>query len=72
MRVGSAPEGHPGAVELLVAGSSGLVGRRLSGALVEAGHTVRAMTRRPQDHAGAGRDVYGDVHDPASPRGATS
>ncbi len=53
-------------MQLLVAGSSGFVGRRLAPALVEAGHTTRAMTRRPSEHDGAGEPVYGDVHDPDS------
>ena len=51
---------------VLVAGASGFVGRRLCPALTEAGHEVRAMTRRPFGYAGAGRPVRGDVHDPDS------
>jgi uncharacterized protein YbjT (DUF2867 family) len=35
-------------------------------ALVEAGHRVRAMTRRPADYTGAGEPIGADVHDPAS------
>jgi uncharacterized protein YbjT (DUF2867 family) len=53
-------------MRVLVAGASGFVGRRLAPALVEGGHTVRAMTRRPADYRGAGEAVYGDVADPAS------
>jgi uncharacterized protein YbjT (DUF2867 family) len=49
---------------VLVAGASGFVGRRLCPALVEAGHEVIAMTRRPDSYAGAGTAVYGDVHSP--------
>ena len=48
---------------VLVAGASGFVGRRLCPALTEAGHDVRAMTRRPDAYAGAGTAVFGDVHD---------
>lgn len=48
---------------VLVAGASGFVGRRLTAALVEAGHDVRAMTRRPEAHHGPGEPVHGDVHD---------
>ncbi len=51
---------------VLVAGASGFVGRRLCTALSEAGHEVRAMTRHPDDHEGAGTPVYGDVHDPGT------
>lgn len=49
---------------LLVTGASGFVGRRLVPALVEAGHEVRAMTRRPDDYDGAGVAVGADVNEP--------
>jgi len=51
-------------VKVLVAGASGFVGRRLCPALIEAGHDVQAMTRRPESYQGGGAAVYGDVHDP--------
>jgi uncharacterized protein YbjT (DUF2867 family) len=51
-------------VKVLVAGASGFVGRRLCPALIEAGHEVQAMTRRPESYEGGGAAVYGDVHDP--------
>ena len=51
---------------VLVAGASGFVGRRLTQALEDAGHDVRAMTRKPLDYAGPGEPVHGDVHDEAS------
>ena len=51
---------------VLVTGASGFVGSHLAEALVAAGHTVRAMTRRPEDYEGAGEPVAGDVSDPAS------
>ena len=55
---------------VLVTGASGFVGSRLTVALAEAGHEVRAMTRHPDDYTGAGEAVYGDVADPESLRDA--
>ena len=57
-------------MKVLVAGSTGFVGRRLCPALGAAGHDVLAMTRRPEDYDGAGEAVRGDVADPASLAGA--
>jgi uncharacterized protein YbjT (DUF2867 family) len=51
---------------ILVTGASGFIGSHLAEALVAAGHTVRAMTRRPGEYAGAGHPVHGDVADPRS------
>ncbi|EON22474.1 MULTISPECIES: NAD(P)H-binding protein [Nocardioides] len=51
---------------VLVTGATGFVGRRVVPALTDAGHTVRAMTRRPEDYAGTGEPVGADVDDPAS------
>lgn len=51
---------------VLVTGASGFIGRRLTKALAEAGHEIRAMTRRPDDYTGPGTAVYGDVHEPDS------
>ena len=51
---------------ILVTGASGFIGRRLVPALVEEGHEVRAMTRTPEEYAGLGDPVHGDVHDPSS------
>lgn len=51
---------------ILVTGATGFVGRRLVPALVEAGHEVRAMTRRPETYDGPGKAVHGDVADRAS------
>ncbi len=51
---------------VLVTGATGFVGARLTTELAERGATVRAMTRRPDDYAGAGEAVFGDVGDRAS------
>ena len=59
-----------GAVQVLVTGASGFVGSRLTPALEEAGHEVRAMTRKPDRYSGAGTPVAGDVTDEASLRRA--
>jgi len=52
--------------DVLVAGGTGFVGRRLVPALADAGHDVRVMTRSPERYAGPGTAVHGDVDDPAS------
>jgi len=57
-------------MKVLVAGSSGFVGRRLCPELQAAGHSVQAMTRHPDTYTGAGSPVYGDVHDAESLRAA--
>ncbi len=49
---------------VLVTGASGFIGRRLVPLLVEQGHQVRAMTRRPESYGGDGTPVGGDVHVP--------
>ena len=49
-----------------VTGASGFVGSHLCQALVDAGHTVRAMTRHPDDYDGPGAAVYGDVSETGS------
>jgi uncharacterized protein YbjT (DUF2867 family) len=52
--------------QVLVAGATGFVGSRLVQALVDAGHPVRAMTRRPDSYDGPGEAVGGDVQEPAT------
>ncbi len=51
---------------VLVTGATGFIGRRLVPALVDDGHTVRAMTRRPEQYDGLGEPVGADVMDPES------
>ncbi|ANH37560.1 hypothetical protein I601_1118 [Nocardioides dokdonensis FR1436] len=51
---------------VLVTGATGFVGRRLVPALIDAGHEVRAMTRRPEQYDGPGEPVHGDVDDPGT------
>ncbi len=50
----------------LVTGASGFVGRALVTALIEAGHSVRAMTRNVAGYDGPGEPVTGDVSKPES------
>ena len=51
---------------VLVTGATGFIGSRLVPALVERGHRVKAMTRRPERYDGPGEPVAGDVSDPGS------
>ena len=53
-------------LQVLVTGATGFVGARLAAALVEEGHDVRAMTRRPEAYDGPGTPVAGDVAKPDS------
>ena len=53
-------------LDVLVTGATGFIGRRLTPALLEDGHHVRAMTRNPDSYDGPGDAVRGDVSDPAS------
>ena len=51
---------------ILVTGATGFIGRRLVPALLDEGHDVRAMTRRPEAYHGPGEPVPGDVNDRAT------
>ena len=51
---------------VLVTGATGFIGSRLVRALVDQGHHVKAMTRTPDDYAGPGDPVHGDVFDPGT------
>jgi len=55
---------------ILVTGATGFIGRRLVPALLDAGHDVRAMTRRPDQYDGPGTAVGGDVDDASTLRPA--
>ncbi len=55
---------------VLVTGATGFIGRRLVPALLDAGHDVRAMTRRPASYDGPGDPVGADVMDADSLRPA--
>ena len=55
---------------VLVTGATGFIGKRLVPALIEDGHDVRAMTRRPESYDGPGTPVGADVGDPDSLRSA--
>ena len=58
------------AEHVLIAGATGFVGSSLAEALEKDGHSVLAMTRRPDSYGGIGKPVFGDVDQPASLRSA--
>jgi uncharacterized protein YbjT (DUF2867 family) len=64
--MGTSGDVTPPPLHILVTGATGFVGRRLTPSLIEAGHEVRAMTRRPEAYDGPGTAVGADVDDPDS------
>jgi uncharacterized protein YbjT (DUF2867 family) len=54
------------ALRVLVTGASGFIGTRLCPALIDAGHEVIAMTRRPEKYTGVGTPAAADVSDPGT------
>ena len=57
-------------MRILLTGASGAVGSDLAPALVAAGHSVVAATRRPAEHRGPGDPVTVDLDDPDADLGA--
>ncbi|WP_375478461.1 NAD(P)H-binding protein [uncultured Jatrophihabitans sp.] len=51
-------------MRILVTGASGFIGRHLVPELLDAGHEVAAMTRRPESYTGGGEPVGADVARP--------
>lgn len=58
------------AVQVLLSGATGFIGRGLAPLLLDAGHDVRAMTRRPDTYDGPAKPVGGDTDEPDSLRAA--
>ena len=57
-------------MRVAVAGATGFIGAVLAERLMEDGHDVTALTRRPDDYTGAGRAVHADIDDADSLRRA--
>jgi uncharacterized protein YbjT (DUF2867 family) len=57
-------------MRVAVTGATGFIGSVLTTALMVEGHDVTALTRRPDEYAGAGRAAYADIGDGESLRRA--
>ena len=57
-------------MRVAVTGATGFIGAVLAKALTDHGHDVTALTRHPDDYAGAGRAVRADIGDAESLRQA--
>ncbi len=53
-------------MKVAVVGATGFIGSLLVPALIERGHSVRALTRTRDTYRGAGTPVHADLDDPAS------
>ncbi len=51
-------------MRIVVTGATGFIGRTLVPALIDAGHEVTALTRKPERYTGAGKPVGADVGRP--------
>ena len=51
------PKAGSTSMKVAIAGASGFIGSALASSLVDAGHTVTALTRQPDRYSGAGTPV---------------
>jgi uncharacterized protein YbjT (DUF2867 family) len=57
-------------VKVAVTGASGFIGSAVARALIDSGHEVTALTRRPEGYPGPGRPVRAEIQDAATLREA--
>ena len=60
------PKAGSTSMKVAIAGASGFIGSALASSLVDAGHTVTALTRQPDRYSGAGTPVMADIDSPQS------